>query len=169
LGLVLETESYPIWVNKKLFIPWWRGDEHDYREMVISWDPNKTRITSAKLIVAARANSRTNLRFSVNMHEVVYLRWEVWEDQATKTAEEDVTSLLANGTNIFTVDFWKDLAHPFDVTATFTVTLIVEYEGSSPKVRERTWLEKYWMYIVGGIATVILGGLAIAYAWRKVR
>jgi hypothetical protein len=167
-ALAVETKSYPLWVNKKLSIPWWSGAvASDFREIVFSWDPSETKIASAKLIIVAQASARTNLRLSINNNEAAYLRWEITEDQAQKTAESDVTQLLANGINLFTVEYWKDLMVPFDVTATFTATLIIEYEGSSPEERERTWLEKYWMYIAAGVAVVVLGGLSIAYAMRR--
>jgi hypothetical protein len=169
-ALAVETKSYPIWIDKKLYIPWWSGAvASDSREILFSWDLSKTKVASAKLVIVARASARTNLRFSINNNEAAYLRWEITEDQAQKTAESDVTSLLANGINLFTVEYWKDWFVPLDVTATFTATLIVEYEGSLPEVRERTWLEKYGIYVAAGIAAVILGGISIAYIMRRVK
>jgi hypothetical protein len=165
-ALTLGT-TYDIWVNKRLSIAWWAGNTSDNRTILISWDPSKTRIASARLRVVATANGRTNLKFSLNMTEVVFFHWEIWEDMATKIAEEDVTSLILNGSNLFTADFYKDIAHPFDVSATFTVTLIIEYEGVPPETRQKTWLEEYWMYIVAGAAIVLVGGVAIAWVMKR--
>jgi hypothetical protein len=157
--------TYTIWKNQTLSLAFYTGETAASKEVYVSWNPDKTKIVSARLRVVANANNLTGLKFSVNQQEVIRFYWELFENWWEKIAEEDVTSILLNGSNLFEVTFWKD--NPLGVSTIFNATLIVEFEGTSPSVREKTWFEENWYYVVGGIAAIVIGGVIIAKVKRK--
>ena len=161
----MNVKEYPVWLNKKLEIPFYGGSAGDTVKKDITWNENKTRIVSARMDVEAKASARTNLDIYLNYSEVVHFHWELWEEGASKTFSGDVTALIKNGTNVFQADFYKDPVNPFGVGATFTVTVLIEYEGEEPSVRP--WYERWVVPIAVGSAIALIGGTAIASLRRS--
>jgi len=159
----MPVNEYPIWSNKKLEIPWHGGSTGDTVKKNITWDEAKTKILSAKMDVTAKASARTNLDIYLNYKEIVHFHWELWEEAVTKTFSGDVTALIKNGTNVFEASFYKDPINPYGVGVTFTVTILIEFEGEEPSV-EPWW--KKWIIPIAVGSSIAVVGMAIATARR---
>jgi len=160
----MPVKEYPVWLNKRLEIPWFGGSTGDTVKKDIAWDETKTKIVSGRIDVTAKASARTNLDIYLNYNEIVHFHWELWEEGVTKTFSDDITALIKNGTNVFEAQFYKDPVNPLGVGVTFTVTVIIEFEGEEPSVEP--WWKKYALPIA--IASGVAGGtLAIVSAVRR--
>jgi hypothetical protein len=171
--LAVQTKTYNVWLNKTLGpIPWWGWwPVSDSKHVPVTWDPDKTKITSAKLMVDATATRASILDIKVNGTPAVSLSWDVLEEGARKEATGDVSSSLLNGDNLFFATLSKMVGSVWESSATFTATLVVEFEGEPPDVREKpdwqVWLEQNWPYVALAGGVVVLGGVAYGLARAK--
>lgn len=159
-------KEYYIWRDKTLHIPWYGSSTEDEVKKDISWKEGETTILGLDIDVSARANGRTNLDFHLNGSLLVHFHWEIWEDMAVKTWRGDAVGKLVNGLNIFEAVYYKDPAHPFDVSSTFTLTAILNYEGK--EVTVKPWWERYLIPLAIG-STVVVGGISAIVVAKKKR
>jgi hypothetical protein len=162
-----------VWVNKTLGpIPWWGWwPVSDSKHIVVSWDPAKTTMVSAKLRVDAIAVGISHLEIKVNDTRAIHLFWNVLEQGAKKMAtSEDISSLLLNGDNLFFANLWKNTGTILEASVTFTATLVIEFEGTAPATGEKPewqiWLETNWPLVAIGAGVVVLGGVAMGASSR---
>lgn len=158
-------ESYPVFINLKLECPWmWMGVS-ETAQVSVKWDPNKTRVRSARISYVADTDALFLIVYRIYMNE----NKVVWRDMgefAPKHVEngQDVTSLLYNGVNIFRVEANKKTLLPYGYTVVTSVYLIVEFEGESPSVSPPSKpipLDEYIKVAVMG--ALIGGGGFVAY------
>lgn len=171
--LTTQTQTYNVWMNKTIgTIPWWGWwPVSDSKHITVTWDSAKTTMTSAKLRITATAGGSSYLDISVNNKNVVSFTWSPFEGGVLKsTTSGDISSLLTSGDNLFIANHYKAPASPLETTATISVTLVIEFEGTPPVTGEKPewqqWLEKNWTYVAIGAGVVVLGGAAIGLAGR---
>jgi len=150
-----------VWRERSVELAWNDGSREDTASREVAWDPRRTSVTGFDVEIAVRANGRTNVDLYLNAALLQHFHWEIWEDLAPKRWRGDALGSLQNGTNIFKIVFYKDILHPVGVTATYTVTSTLTYEGSPPTVQPE-W-EKY---LIPAIAITSLGA-AIAILGRR--
>jgi hypothetical protein len=168
-----ETKTYNVWLNKVLGpIPWWGWwSVSDNKDIIVAWDSSKTTMTSAKLRLVATAGGSSNLDISVNNRIVAPLEWSPLEAGVQKDMESgDISSFLTNGDNLFIANHYKDPGSPLETSATFSVTLVIEFEGTPPDTGEKPewqiWLETNWPLVAIGAGVVVLGGVAMGASSR---
>ncbi len=140
------------------------------KTVTITWDPAKTTVSSARLIIKAHAlNDPIDFKVNFNGVEVRHFYW----GEGTKCTEQsDVIDVpIINGTNKLEARacksyYWPWMAHVDVVEAYIEVT----FEGEEP---EKNWWEYFWQWweanwpwIAIGTGLVIVGGAAYMYLAR---
>ena len=156
----MPTKTYPVYDNYQLYCPWLSGSAADSRKFDFTWDEKKTRILSAKLYgkISTPVGSNAYLKFNDNVLMYALGTYENVTIEDTK----DIIGLLRNGSNTVWIEIRKWLL--IDRIATFTATIIIEYEGEAPE--EKAWWEKYIMPAMAGIS-VILSAVGVSLALRR--
>ena len=163
----MPTNSYLIWTNKLLKIPWWGGSTNDAITKAIEWDEAKTNIETANLLFSGRASGITQIYLYMKNDEQIHIIWDVADDMQLREATVDVSGLLINGNNRFDINFDKLRLWPFDVSITFSVEVIITYNGEKPSVTP--WYEKYVVPVAIAFGTSVLGGMAVTEYSKKRR
>jgi len=156
----LVSESYTCFDNYLLRIPWYSGNNFASASKIVRWDTAKTKITNAKLRCRAEAeDANRGVRVKFNGNEIVYAAdfWTPVKIDETK----DVSGMLINGSNEIFIETWKVAPMWSEYGARFWVTLIIEYEGTTPE--EEPW----WIPIV--IGGIVVGGTVLGVAWLLTR
>ena len=156
----LPTKTYPVYDNYQLYCAWLLGSAADSRKFDFTWDEKKTRILSAKLYgkIATPVGSNAYLKFNDNMLMYALGTYENVTIEDTK----DIIGILRNGANTVWIEIRKWL--PIARSATFTATIIIEYEGEAPE--EKAWWEKYIMPALA-IMSVMFGAIGIGQGLRR--
>ena len=166
VGLFVNT--YPI-PGFTLIIPWPSScSPHMEKTVTITWDPLKTTVTSARLVISATPNKDpVALVAKFNNSKVKEFFW----GEGTKgeqTAVVDVS--IINGSNTFSAQTCKHLPWVGIVNVNVSAHVEVTFEGETPQkpwgevVWE--WLETNWPYLAIATGLVIIGGVTYLYIAR---
>lgn len=138
----MTRKEYIVCRDLKITLGWSEGIKYEYRDVVITWNPEYTKVVDADLIIDVRCSgggSSVRIRMNDNMVFEYFDVLSGWE----KHEEKDVAGILVNGRNKFGIEVSKyPIWHPgaFDVFVTMSV--VVEYEGEPPEKPEYP----PWMY-----------------------
>ena len=131
-GLELVTDSF--FQDQQLTVRWnWLPGDIDFRVRTrsITWDPEVTTLVGARLhgVITAPAGCSGQIYFNRTLTH--------WCDARVSPGKvdvvEDVKALLVNGTNEVRIELTKFAYFVADLTATFTVELVLEYSGVMPE------------------------------------
>jgi len=139
------------------------GEDSKSINALITWIPNITKVTKAELVSEIKINASTfGTGFSIifNGRDVISKTYQYYQSGGYYL-EADVTGLLRNGVNTLTVKIWNQ-----GYCLVKYVRLRIYYEGTNTFTHSITWssIPEEWVWItliIGGIITVILGGLVL--------
>jgi len=167
-----EGEELVLEWRDKLVIGWlgtYAGKSVRFR---VDWDPEKTRLLSARLVWRAGrgwANAQTVFRVLLDGETVGAGVWPPWAG-GELSGEADVTGLLTRGSHTAKVEAVCPPSWP--QTIEFEVLVYVRYEGEKPEHEQEKPPAKRaadyvkWALLLGGLAVGVAAAAKIAKAAR---
>ena len=164
-----SAKPYPI-PSFKLVIPWIGPcSDRVNKPVTITWDPTKTSVERASLIVKARTSEDpVGLKIYFNDNEVREFIW--WEGTKGEEKSDVIDVPITNGTNTVGVYACKQYV-PFPwvgiVNVNVDTYIEVTFAGETPHrpwdevVWE--WFEANWPWVAIGGGALIIGGVAYNY------
>ena len=138
----MTRKEYIVCRDLKITLEWADGIKYENRDVVITWNPEYTKVVDANLRIDVACNlggSSVKIWMNDNLvfeHSDWFFRWE-------KHEEKDVAGILINGRNKFKIEVCKSPCwHPQAFDAFVTMSVVVEYEGEPPEKPEYP----PWMY-----------------------
>jgi len=164
----MSAVSRPVFVEDTLKVGVWGSGASDEREIDIKWSEEKTRILSARVRYVADTDAGLPVAYRVYLDDrkVVDETMDGYTFPKHVEGSQDITTLLANGTNKFRVVTVKGWMWVMSYTLKTSVYLDIEYEGEPPSIglpRKPFPWEKVREYAqVAVIGATVVGGVALA-------
>ena len=135
----------------------------------ITWDENKTMISSSRLVISATAK-QDPMDMWVKFNGTKLRRF-LWEEGAKGKQSDVIDVSIINGSNLLEVYACK--MYPWLGVASIDVKAHIEitYTGEDPQSKTwweslREWLEANWPYLAIGAGMLIIGGVTYSYLAR---
>ena len=164
----LSVKPYPI-PSFTLIIPWPSSCSSTMQKPVtITWDPVKTSVSSARLVISATPNKDPVALVAKFNGSIVK---EFFWGEGTKGEQTAVVDVpIINGSNTFSARTCKHLPWVGIVNVNVSAHVEVTFEGETPQRPWweifQEWLSVNWPYIAIGTGLVIIGGSAYVYLAR---
>jgi len=139
------------------------------KPVTITWDPLKTSVTSAQLVMKAHSNADpTDVYIKFNGVEIKIFQW----GEGTRCTEQsDIIEVpIINGANKIEVRTCKRYPWIGVVSVYVDAVVTVNFEGETPTqpwwelIQE--WIEANWQWIAVGTGLIIIGGVSYMYIAR---
>lgn len=166
---ILETDQITVWASKGVVIPAWHICSSRYSTPVkVEWDPTKTNVVSARLVVTKAVAQHDPVTLSIWLNAILVktIYWPEGTKGTEKSAVVDVIVPLRSGTNNFEVALCRDYRWGGKATATISAYLEYEYEGKDPEAEVnwwqlfKEWMKKNWWMTIPAVALAVIAAPA---------
>lgn len=139
------------------------------RTKIITWDPLKTTVSSAHLVIKAHAKNDP-IDFQVKFNGV-NVRSFFWGEGTRCTEQSDIIDVsIVNGSNLLEVNAYKRYFWPGVASVDVEAYIEVVFEGEIPETSWweylQQWLDTNWPLMALGFGGAMLGGVTLVYLAR---